>query len=323
MPDDIRTLTIPPELAGERLDKALAALVPDLSRARLQALMAAGQLAGESGEDISDASRKVHAGDSFRLTVPPPVPAEPEAQEIALDIVYEDDDLLVIDKPAGLVVHPAAGNPDGTLVNALLAHCGDSLSGIGGTLRPGIVHRIDKDTSGLLVAAKSERAHQGLAAQFAEHAIERVYTAFAWGVPRPARGRIEGAIGRSATHRRKMAIVTRGGKPAVTDYETIAAYGGMAARLACRLETGRTHQIRVHLASRSHPLIGDPLYGKGRRALRRDVPPALPAAIEALPGQALHAGILGFTHPVSGEALRFESELPPPLKALAEALEAL
>jgi 23S rRNA pseudouridine1911/1915/1917 synthase len=322
MADLTHKLTVSAAEAGERLDKALALLMPEMSRARLQALIAQGRLtATATGKPEQDASRKVHAGEAFTLSVPPPRAAEPEPQDIALDIVFEDADLIVVNKPIGLVVHPAAGNWDGTLVNALLAHA-DDLSGIGGVERPGIVHRIDKDTSGLLVVAKSERAHKSLSEQFAEHSIERVYTAFVWGVPRPLSGTIEGAIGRSPTNRRKMAI-TRTGKPAITHYKTIATYGDLAVRLECRLETGRTHQIRVHLTARTHPLIGDPLYGKGRRTLRRDLPDSLVRAIESLPGQALHAGRLGFTHPASGERLSFKAELPPPLKDLAEALAAL
>jgi len=319
MADAVHDLRITEGEAGERLDKALATLLPELSRARIQALIAEGRLSDSSGAATTDASRKVKAGESYRLTVPPPVPAEPQAENIALDIVYEDKDLIVINKPVGLVVHPAAGNWEGTLVNALLAHCGGMLPGIGGVERPGIVHRIDKDTSGLIVVAKSERAHRGLSEQFAAHTIERIYTAFVWGVPRPPSDRIEGALGRSPTNRRKMALV-RGGKPAVTHYRTLARYGDLAAKIECRLETGRTHQIRVHLTSRTHPLIGDPLYGKGRRALRRDLPDRLTAAIEALDGQALHAGVLGLSHPSTGEQLRFESELPSSLKALEQAL---
>lgn len=316
-----RAVVIPAELEGERLDKSLAKLLTDMTRARLQALMAEGHLT-ENGSTVTDASRKVKTGERFTLTVPPPRAAQPQAQAIPLDIVYEDPDLMVINKPADLVVHPAAGNWDGTLVNALLAHCGSTLPGINGIERPGIVHRLDKDTSGLIVVAKTERAHKSLSKQFAAHSIERLYTAFVWGIPRPAAGRIEGAIGRSPTNRRKMAL-TRAGKPAVTHYRTIAAYGDLAAKIECRLETGRTHQIRVHLASRTHPLIGDRLYGKGRQALRRGLPDSLVEAIESLPGQALHAGALGFTHPASGQKMHFSSKLPSYLKALEASLASL
>ena len=322
MAEQIYNIKIGAGEAGERLDKALASLLPDMSRARLQALIAEGRLSVEPrGDPEKDASRKVRLGEAFTLSVPPPRPAEPVPQHMALDIVFEDVDVIVVNKPTGLVVHPAAGNWDGTLVNALLAHA-DDFPGIGGVERPGIVHRLDKDTSGLLVVAKSERAHKSLSEQFAEHSVERVYTAFVWGLPRPPSGTIEGAIGRSPTNRRKMAIV-RTGKPAVTHYKTVTAYGDLAARIECRLETGRTHQIRVHLTSRTHPLIGDPLYGKGRRALRRDLPEALVRAIESLPGQALHAGRLGFAHPATGERLTFEAELPVSIKDLSEALAAL
>lgn len=308
---------VPPELAGERLDKALAKLVPDLTRARLQALIAEGAV--EAGlRALVEPAMKLKGGETVIVRVPPPAPAEPQPQDIPLDVVYEDAHLIVIDKPFGLVVHPAAGNRDGTLVNALLAHVED-LPGIGGIERPGIVHRLDKDTAGLIVVAKSERAHQGLARQFADHTIERLYTAFVWGVPAPREGRIEGAIGRSPVNRRKMAIV-RTGKPAVTHYRTVRAFDALAAKVECRLETGRTHQIRVHLSSRAHPLIGDPLYGKGRRSLRRDLEPILAPALAALPGQALHAGVLGFVHPATRERLRFERPLPLPLRALEEAL---
>ncbi len=311
---------IPSELAGARLDKVLTQLAPALSRARLQGLIADGRLT-QNGAKVTDASRKVKAGETFALDIPPPIPAEPQAQDIPLDVVFEDDHLIVIDKPVGLVVHPAAGNRDGTLVNALLAHVED-LPGIGGVERPGIVHRLDKDTAGLIVAAKTERAHKGLAEQFAAHTIERVYTAFVWGVPRPREGKIEGAIGRSPVNRRKMAVV-RTGKAAVTHYKTLKSYKDLAAKIECRLETGRTHQIRVHLTARTHPLLGDRLYGKGRRAMRRDVEVVLGPALEGLAGQALHAGVLGFIHPVTGRKLRFQSPLPPQLQALEAALDSL
>jgi 23S rRNA pseudouridine1911/1915/1917 synthase len=319
--DACHRLRIPPELAGERLDKALARLLPELTRARLQALIAEGMV-DDGARAFVAADLKLKGGETVFVRVPPPIPAEPQAEAIPLDIVYEDADLIVIDKPVGLVVHPAAGNWEGTLVNAILAHCGGALPGIGGVERPGIVHRLDKDTAGLMVVAKSERAHQGLAKQFAAHTIERVYTAFVWGVPNPREGRIEGAIGRSPVNRRKMAV-TRSGKPAVTHFKTLQAYGEVAAKLECRLETGRTHQIRVHLTSRTHPLFGDPLYGKGRRNLRRDLEAALGPALEGLAGQALHAGVLGFTHPATKKRLRFERPLPAALKALEAALAAL
>ena len=320
MNERVHKLEIPAALAGERLDKALAKLLPELTRARLQGLIAEGMV-DDGARALLAPAQKVKGGESIIVRVPPPEPAEPQAQAIPLDVVYEDEHLIVIDKPVGLVVHPAAGNRDGTLVNALLAHVED-LPGIGGVERPGIVHRLDKDTAGLMVVAKSDRAHQGLAKQFAAHTIERIYTAFVWGVPNPRAGKIEGAIGRSPVNRRKMALV-KTGKPAVTHYKTLAVYRDVAAKIECRLETGRTHQIRVHLTSRTHPLIGDPLYGKGRRALRRDLEAVLGGALEGLAGQALHAGVLGFTHPVTRKPMRFESPMPAPLQALEAAFAAL
>ena len=248
--------------AGARLDKLLAGALADLSRSRIKALVLAGGLVA-GGETITDPSYRVKPGQRFALTVPEPVPATPVGQDIALTVVYEDADLIVIDKPAGLVVHPAAGNHDRTLVNALIAHCGASLSGIGGVLRPGIVHRLDKDTSGLIVAAKNDVAHSSLAAQFADRSLTRVYRALVWGLPSPPVGEIEGAIGRSPRNRKKMAVMTRSGKPALTRYRLIEAFGAAASLVECRLATGRTHQIRVHMTHRGHPVIGDALYGRG------------------------------------------------------------
>ncbi|MAO55390.1 MAG: RNA pseudouridine synthase, partial [Rhodospirillaceae bacterium] len=238
-------------------------------------------------------------------------PAEPEGQDIPLDVVYEDDDLIVIDKPAGLVVHPAAGNADGTLVNALLAHCKGSLSGIGGVERPGIVHRLDKDTSGLMVAAKTDAAHRGLAKQFEDHSIDRAYLAVVWGVPRPTEGEVEGNIGRDPKNRKKMAVVGEGrGKYAKTYYKVVERLGMRASLVECRLATGRTHQIRVHMASLGHPVVGDPLYA-GRHGRQTGPSGALPEDVKKTlsdgKGQALHAYILGFNHPVTGERLQFES----------------
>jgi 23S rRNA pseudouridine1911/1915/1917 synthase len=300
-------LTIPAELTGARLDKALADLLPDLSRARIQALLAEGHVADAKGRQVTEAKRKVRAGESFSVTVPPPVPATPQGQDIPLDIVYEDDHLIVIDKPQGLVVHPAAGNADGTLVNALLAHCKGSLSGIGGVERPGIVHRLDKDTSGLMVAAKSDIAHRGLAKQFEDHSIDRAYRAVVWGVPHPTEGEIEGNIGRDPKNRKKMAVRPAGaGKPAKTFYKVLERFGGRAALVECRLATGRTHQIRVHMASIGHPVIGDPLYG-GRRGRTSGLPPELKTLLSDCKAQALHAYILGFVHPVTGESVSFMS----------------
>jgi 23S rRNA pseudouridine1911/1915/1917 synthase len=237
-----------------------------------------------------------------------------------LDVVYEDDALIVINKPVGMVVHPAPGNLDRTLVNALLAHCGNSLSGIGGVRRPGIVHRIDKDTSGLLVAAKTEAAHAGLSTQFAAHTVERTYDAIVWGAPSPPSDQIIGAIGRSRHNRQKMAIVRSGGKDAETGYRTIANFGELATHIRCKLKTGRTHQIRVHMASITHPLIGDTTYGSNRRRSMKGVPPQLAALLKGFPRQALHATTLGFVHPVSGKTLRFESDPPDDFVMLLEAL---
>jgi 23S rRNA pseudouridine1911/1915/1917 synthase len=316
----VHTLTVAPSQAGLRLDRWLADSLPDMSRSRLQALIEQGML--RSGEAVVDnASRKVKADELFALTVPPPEPAAPQAQEMALDIVYEDEDLIVLDKPAGLVVHPAPGSPDSTLVNALLHHCAGSLSGIGGVKRPGIVHRIDKDTSGLLVVAKNDRAHHGLAAQFAEHSIERVYNAVVWGVPLPRHGKIEGAIGRNPADRKKMAIVSGGGKSALTYFQVMEVFGDYAALVECRLDTGRTHQIRVHMTSIGHPLVGDQLYGKGR--LQGRAPEPAKSLLTAFPRQALHARTLGFDHPMTGKKLHFESKIPKDFNALINSLKGI
>lgn len=309
--------------AGRRLDAVLAAALDGLSRTRIQALVKQGAVSDDDGRIVTSPAMKVAAGQRFTVDVPAPAPAQPAPQAIPLEIAFEDDHLIVIDKPAGMVVHPGPGSPDGTLVNALLAHCGDSLSGIGGVVRPGIVHRIDKDTSGLLVAAKSDAAHAGLAARFAEHSIERHYTALAWGEPRPLTGRIDAEIGRDPAHRTKMAVRRDGGRPARTYYAVTARYGGLLSLIDCRLATGRTHQIRVHLAHRGNPLVGDYLYG-GRRHLPqpwRDTAPA--AAVESFARQALHAARLGFVHPVTGEALSFRAALPQDIAALVSALKPL
>ena len=301
-------ILLPASSAGERLDRALAAAVPELSRSRLQALIAAGALSLD-GVVLDDASAKAQAG-AYVLLVPPPEAATPQAQDLPLAILYEDADLIVVDKAAGMAAHPAPGTPDGTLVNALLHHCAGSLSGIGGVMRPGIVHRLDKDTSGVMVAAKSDRAHQGLAALFAAHDLERSYTALARGAPQPARGTITTRLGRSPHDRKKMAVLKTGGREAVTHYRTQAVFGPpdkpLAARVLCRLETGRTHQIRVHLAHKGAPCLGDAVYGHGAPAA------AVRQAIvdSGLMRQALHASVLGFVHPVTAEPLRFET--PPP-----------
>ena len=294
--------------AGQRLDKALAE-ASGLSRERVKALLGEGRVLLD-GKAVTQASFKPAAATPFEIRVPAAIPAEAEAQDIPLNIVNEDEHLIVVDKPAGLVVHPAAGNLDGTLVNALLHHCRGQLSGIGGVARPGIVHRIDKDTSGLLVVAKTDAAHEGLARQFADHSIERAYFALVAGHPVPPAGTVRGAIARSSTNRKKMALVEDGrGKHAVTHFRTIEQLGG-SALVECRLETGRTHQVRVHMSSIGHPLLGDPVYGRTPQRLR----PILTQLHFAR--QALHAAVLGFIHPVTGAKLRFESKLPADMAGL-------
>jgi len=299
-------------LGAGRLDKVLAD-ASGLSRERIKALMGEGRVT-LSGKAASQASLKVAEGTPYAITVPAAVPAEAEAQNIPLVVVYEDADLIIVDKPAGLVVHPAAGNLDGTLVNALLHHCRGQLSGIGGVARPGIVHRIDKDTSGLLVVAKTDRAHEGLAAQFADHSIERAYHAVVAGHPMPPAGTVTGAIARSNVNRKKMALVEDGrGKHAVTHFKTLERLKG-AALVECRLETGRTHQVRVHMSSIGHSLLGDPVYGKAPSALR----PVLQRL--GFCRQALHAAELGFVHPVKGEKVHFISQLPVDMGVLIDEL---
>jgi 23S rRNA pseudouridine1911/1915/1917 synthase len=299
------------EAAGWRLDRALAVALPTLSRERLKALISSGNVIAEPDTGpVRDPAIKVVPGSVFSVTVPVPTPTHNAAQAIPLDILFEDEHLIVIDKPAGLVVHPAAGNADGTLVNALLHHCKGSLSGIGGVERPGIVHRIDKDTSGLLVAAKTDPAHVGLSEQFARHSIDRRYLAIVSGTPNPPSGTVDAPLGRSSANRHKIAIQPAGkGKRAVTHYRLISPLRE-AALVECRLETGRTHQVRVHMASIGAPLIGDPAYGRTRRSHR--------ALLESLDfrRQALHAAHLGFVHPVTSETLAFESKIPEDMQAL-------
>jgi 23S rRNA pseudouridine1911/1915/1917 synthase len=305
-------------IADGRLDKALAEAVAQLSRERIKALIDEGRVT-LGGRAVAQPSLKVVAGTQFAIDLPEAAPAEAAAQDIPLVVAYEDADLIVIDKPAGLVVHPAAGNLDGTLVNALLHHCAGQLSGIGGVARPGIVHRIDKDTSGLMVAAKTDRAHEGLARQFADHSIERAYLAVTAGRPSPLSGTVRGHIGRSDANRKKMALVGESrGKHAVTHYRTLAPLDG-AALVECRLETGRTHQVRVHMASIGHALLGDPVYGRAPKALQ---PKSLQSVVSDLRfvRQALHAARLGFIHPVSGETLAFAAPLPPDMRELITAL---
>jgi 23S rRNA pseudouridine1911/1915/1917 synthase len=323
-------LIVAPDQAGQRLDRHLAdhlaSSVDGLSRSRLKALIEAGHVSLGSRIDLKpvrEPSRKVKAGETIDVLLPEAEAATPLPQHIALTILYEDADLLVLEKPAGLVVHPAPGNPDMTLVNALLAHCGDSLSGIGGVKRPGIVHRLDKDTSGVMVAAKNDVTHQALSAAFASHDIDRSYKALVWGAPTPASGMIEGNIGRSPLNRKKMAVVPRGGKVAATKYRVEERFGPSDAILAslvdCTLMTGRTHQVRVHLSHKGHSLVGDPLYGRPRKKPKGWEEEA--ALLNAFSRQALHAYRLGFTHPRSGERLRFESALPSDIKELIRKLQ--
>ena len=311
------------EEGGLRLDRALVGLFPDLSRARLQDLVKGGSVTRD-GVIIRDPSAKVAAGAHLAVDVPPPSDPIPAAEAVDLTIAYEDDDLIVIDKPAGLVVHPAPGHAGGTLVNALIAHCGDSLSGVGGVRRPGIVHRLDKDTSGLIVVAKNDAAHRGLAEQFADHGrsgpLERAYLAFIWGILQPATGTITANLARSRHNREKIAVVSdETGRHAITHYAVAETYGEVSL-VRCELETGRTHQIRVHLAHRGHPLLGDEVYGAAFRTKAARLEPPARDALTALGRQALHAELLGFAHPRTGQTLRFQSKLPPEMAKLAEAL---
>lgn len=288
----------------------LAASWPEISRSRLKQLIEAGALSVD-GKRVDDPAAKARAGQSVELLMPVPEPAVPQGEDIPLTIVFEDKHVIVLDKQAGLVVHPAAGNRDGTLVNALIAHCGDTLPGIGGELRPGIVHRIDKDTTGLMVVAKTEKAHTSLGKQFAAHAVTRVYKALVWGVPRLLAGTIDADLGRSPLNRQKVAVLRIGGKPARTHYKVVETFGATAALVECRLETGRTHQVRVHMAHLGHPLIGDPVYGRPRSI------PGLALGIER---QALHAAVLGFHHPGLDRSVLFESELPADFRETLEKL---
>lgn len=309
---------------GLRLDRALAETFPDISRTRIKRFIEKGQVT-LGGETIVDPARRVKPGLEMTIELPPPEPAVPRGENIPLDVIFEDEHLIVINKPAGLVVHPAPGNPSGTLVNALIAHCGASLSGIGDVMRPGIVHRIDKDTTGLMIVAKNDAAHLGLARQFEKHSIKRAYSAIVWGSVANATGTIEGNIGRSSSNRKKMAVVKSGGKHARTRYKTLKRFGPptqpFATLVECQLETGRTHQIRVHFAKLGHPLVGDPLYGRGRQGSRKKLGDEMAAGLSGFKRQALHARLLGFIHPISRENLVFESELPRDFNELIEVLE--
>ena len=342
MPDSAtETVVIAAEEAGERLDRVLSRRIPALSRSRLKALILDGQVTIQgaiqgtiAGRTIRDPAVSVNCGDTVTVTLPPPEQPKPAGEAIPLNIVYEDDALIVIDKPAGLVVHPAAGHSDGTLVNALIAHCGDSLSGIGGVKRPGIVHRLDKDTSGLMVVAKTDKAHRALSAQFANKAeseLERGYLAFVWGAPDRPSGTIDAPLDRHPYARDKRAV-REGGRQAVTHWQVRERYAGqdpskeggkpVASLLACTLETGRTHQIRVHLAHIGHPILGDETYATGFKTKASLLGPEARAALEALGRQALHAYQLSFAHPGSGEVLKFHSEFPAELARLRDGLAA-
>jgi len=321
-------LTAGPEDAGERLDRWLATKIPELSRARIQALVREGHVSG--GATIREPRTPVKSGVTYLVKVPPASRSDLEGEALPLEIIYEDDDLIVIDKPAGLVVHPAAGHASGTLVNALIAHCGESLSGIGGVKRPGIVHRLDKDTSGLLVVAKTDAAHQGLSEQFKSHGrdgrLHRSYLAFVWGKPLRPRGTIEASLGRSRANRLKIAVVEGDkGRAATTHYELIKTFpgerpAGDVSLLRLVLETGRTHQIRVHLAHIGHPLLGDPVYGAGFKTRVAALKPTAREAAATLARQALHAEELAFEHPTTGKKLKFTSALPADLERLSAAL---
>ena len=314
---------------GSRLDRFLSESLPELSRTRVQTLIKEGHVS-LGGATIVDVKYRVKPGERFALDLPPAAPAEPRAEAIPLNVVYEDDALIVIDKPAGLVVHPGAGHSAGTLVNALIAHCGASLSGIGGVARPGIVHRLDKDTSGLLVVAKTDRAHRALAEQFADHGrtgeLERGYLALVWGAPSRPQGTIAAAIGRHPTSRTKMAVLPPAkGRAAVTHWRVIETFGRakepIASLLECTLETGRTHQVRVHLAHIGHPLIGDPLYGPGFKSKLRKLPEPLHGKLAAFSRQALHAAHLAFMHPVTGTLLKFNCALPADFSEIVKAFK--
>lgn len=301
--------------AGRRTDRFLADRLGTLSRSRVKALMEAGHVLRD-GAVLRDPADPVRVGLCYEIRVPPAMPATPQAQAIPFTVLYEDSDLIVLDKPAGLVVHPAPGNEDGTLVNALLAHCGDSLTGIGGERRPGIVHRLDKDTSGVMVVAKTEAAHAALSEAFAARDIDRIYLALAWGMMAPSSGSFEGAIGRDKRDRKRMAMVAHGGKQALTHYRTRQSFHGAVSLVECRLATGRTHQIRVHFAAHGHPLLGDPVYLRRIPAAARGLPdPARRAALD-FPRQALHAARLGFTHPATGRPLLFETAPPDDFQTL-------
>jgi 23S rRNA pseudouridine1911/1915/1917 synthase len=314
-------VTIDETAAGERLDRALAAALPALTRSRVKALIEGRRVALTGGQTIEEPSRKVKTGERFEVDIPEPEPAVPVPQALALDILYEDGDLLVLNKPAGMVVHPAPGNPDSTLVNALLAHCGDSLSGIGGVRRPGIVHRLDKDTSGVMVVAKNDRTHVALSKLFAAHDLSRIYQALVWGAPKLDRGRVEAAIGRHPVDRKRMAVRHSSGRMAITDYWLEKRFGPplhpLASLIGAKLGTGRTHQVRVHLAHLGCPVVGDPAYGRKTRNANA------PEALREFPRQALHAAVLEFRHPTTRKEMHFATELPQDFSKLVQSLNSV
>ena len=311
------SIVAPPEASGMRADRFLADQIGTLSRSRVKGLIEEGR-ATRDGVAVTQPAEPVRAGALYVLDPPPPVDATPQPQSIPFGILFEDRDLIVLDKPAGLVVHPAPGNEDGTLVNALLAHCGDSLPGIGGERRPGIVHRLDRETSGVMVVAKTEMALATLSAMFAARDLERSYLALTWGLLEPLAGEIEGPIGRDPRDRKRMAIVTRGGRHALTRYRTLEVFHAAVSLLECRLATGRTHQIRVHLASQQHPVVGDPVYLRRIPSVSRSLGEPLRSALLDFPRQALHAARLGFRHPRTGRELLFETPVPPDFQALLD-----
>ena len=318
---EIETLrfVINEETGAVRIDKAISDLDATLSRARVKALIEAGEVT-LNGEVCTNASKKLKPGDEVEIDIPPPIAAHPKSEKIPLDVIYEDDDLLVINKQAGLIVHPGAGNPSGTLVNALLHHCGDTLSGINGVLRPGIVHRLDKDTTGLMIVAKNDAAHKGLAAQLEDRSLSRIYKALVFKSPIPHKGTINQPIGRHAVSRREMTVTKRNSREAITHYEVIEAFGPCAL-VSCKLESGRTHQIRVHMAWMKHPVIGDPVYGPQPNAVvsafrKAEYDDKDIEKIQAFPRQALHAGFLSFIHPGTDEVMSFEAPLPSDLLKL-------
>jgi 23S rRNA pseudouridine1911/1915/1917 synthase len=314
-------ITAAADHAGERIDRFLAEALGTISRSRVKTLIDEGRLCDDWGP-IRRPAEPVRAGGTYSLDLPAPAPAVPQPQSISFPILYEDADLIVVDKPAGLVVHPAPGNPDGTLVNALLAHCGPGFTGIGAERRPGIVHRLDKDTSGVMVVAKTQLANDVLTAAFAARDLNRAYVALVWGLPHPLTGDIEGAVGRDKRDRKRMAVVHHNGKHALTRYRTIRTWQTSLALLECRLATGRTHQIRVHLSSRGHPIVGDPLYLRRVPMAAKVISQPLRGHLLDFPRQALHAASLGFKHPRTGRPIHFEAALPADMRTLLDDIEA-